>query len=52
MDWGFGIGICTLKYGMTGQQGLAVYSTENATQYSVKIYIGTETDKEGMCAYV
>ena len=42
----------TMVYGMTGQQGSAVYRTENSTQYSVMIYMGKESKKEWMHVYV
>ena len=52
MDWGFGTGICTLR----SMEGLAnrdlLQSTENSTQYSVIIYVGKESEREGMCVYV
>ena len=37
--------------GMTGQWDL-LYSTENSTQYSVIIYVGKESEREWICAYV
>ena len=47
MDWGFGIGICTLRY----MEGLAIgdllYSTENSTQCPVIIYVGKESERNG-----
>ena len=38
-------------YGTTGQQGPAVYSTENSTKYSVKAYMGKESEREWMCVH-
>ena len=32
MDWGFGIGICTLRYMEQFANGDLLYSTENSTQ--------------------
>ena len=29
-----------------------LYSTENSTQYSVIIYVGKESEGEGICVYV
>ena len=37
---------------MTGQQGPAVYSTGNSTQYSVIICFGKESEREWMCVHV
>ena len=36
---------------MTGNWDL-LYSTENSTQYSVKIYEGKESEREWMCVHV
>ena len=40
MDWGFGIGICTLRYVEWLASGALLYSTGISTQYSVIIYVG------------
>ena len=37
MDWGFGIGICTLRYMEWLATGDLLYSTENSTHYSMII---------------
>ena len=52
MDWGFGISICTLLYIEWMVNGDLLCSTENATQYSVIIYIGKGPEKECICVYV
>ena len=39
-------------YRMIGQQGPAIYSTENSIQYSVIICVGKEYEKEWICEYV
>ena len=50
MNWGFGIGTCTLEAGeMIGD---LLYSTENSFQYSVIIYVEKESEREWMCVYV
>ena len=49
MDWGFGIGICTLKYTERLTNGDLLYSTENSTQYSVITYVGKEFKREWIC---
>ena len=36
----------TVVYGITGQQGPAIYSTGNSIQYSVMIYMGKESERE------
>ena len=41
----------TMVYEMVGQWDL-LYSTGNATQYSVIIYMGKESEKEWICVYV
>ena len=49
MDWGFGVGICTLRYTeQLANEGL-LYSTENSTQYSTIIYVRKETEREWIC---
>ena len=50
MHWGFGIGICTLRYMEQLAKGDPLYSTENSTQYSVIIYVGKES-KRMTCVY-
>ena len=47
MDWGFGIGICTLRSMECLANGDLMYSTENSVQYSVIIYLGKESEKNG-----
>ena len=48
VDWGLGIGICTMKYReWLGKKDL-LYSTRNSTQYSVILTM----IKESMCVYV
>lgn len=44
IDWGFGIGICTPRYMERLAKGDLLCSTENATQYSVIIYLGKESE--------
>ena len=48
MDWEFGIVTGTLRYMANGD---LLYNTENSTQYSVTIYMGKESEREGMCAH-
>ena len=57
-EWGRGNGLVvwdwymyTEVYGMTGQQGPAIYSTGNSTQYSVITYMGKESEREWMCVH-
>ena len=45
-DWGFGIGICTLRY-----MDL-LYSPGSSTQDSVTIYVGKESEREQICVHV
>ena len=52
MDWGFGMGICTLLYVGWMVNGNLLYSTRNSTQYSVMTYMGKESEKEGVCICV
>ena len=52
MDWGFGIGICTLSYIELLANGDLLYCTENSTQYSVIIYVGKESKREWICVYI
>ena len=52
MVWGFGIGICTLRYMEPLAKGGLLYSTENSTPYSVIIYVGKESEKMAMCVCV
>ena len=51
MDWGFGIGMCTLLYveWMVNRDLLRI--AENSTQYSVIISMGGEFEKSG-CVYM
>ena len=46
MDWGFGIGICTLQYMEWMFNGDLLYSIRNSTQYSVITYMGKESEKK------
>lgn len=41
----------TEVYG-TIDQDLLLYSTENATQYSVMIYVGKESERMDMCTHM
>ena len=52
MDWGFGVGTCTLWYMEWLANGDLLYSTENSTQYSVIIYMGKESEKKWICVHV
>ena len=49
MDWGFGIGTCTLWYTESLANRDLLYSAGNYTQYSITMYMGKESEKEGMC---
>ena len=42
MNWGFGIGICTLLYIEWIVNGDLLYSPEKSTQYSVITYMGMD----------
>ena len=46
IEWGFGIGICTVLYMEKCIDRDLLYSTANSTQYSVTIYMGKESEKE------
>ena len=46
MDWGVGIGICTLSYTEWMVSGNLQYSTGNSIQYSVINCMGKESEKE------
>ena len=53
--WTRGLGLAYAHsgiYGMIGQQGHVVYSTENSMQYSARIYVGKEAEREWMCVHV
>ena len=52
MDWGFGTGMCTLKYMEWLAHRDKLYSTGNSTRYSVIIYLGKESEREWTCVYV
>ena len=52
LDWDFGIGICTLRYMEQLANRDLIYSSENFNQYSVMIYVGKESEREEICAYV
>ena len=45
MDWGFGIGICTLLYMEKMVNGDLLYSTVNSIQYPVITYMRKESEK-------
>ena len=51
MEWGFGTGICTLRYMEQLANRDLLYSTGNSTQYSVIIYVG-KNQREEICLYV
>ncbi len=52
MDWEFGISRCKLLYiGWVNNKDL-LYSTGNATQYSVITYMGKESKKEWIDVYI
>ena len=52
MNWGFGIGICTLQYMERLANGDLLYSTKNSTQYSVITYAGKKSEIKQMCIHV
>ena len=52
VDWGFGTGICTLRYMEWLVKGDLLYGTEISTQYPVTIYVGKESEREFMRVYV
>ena len=52
LDWGFGIGLCTLWYMKWLASLDLLCGTEKSTQYSVIIYVGKESEKEWMCGRV
>ena len=49
MDWGCGIGICTLTYMEQLAEEDLLYSTEDSTEYSVIVSVGKESDRMGRC---
>ena len=51
MDLGFGIGTGTLWYKEWLANGHRLYSTEKSTSYSMIIYMGKESEKNG-CVYM
>ena len=46
MDWGFGIGTCTLRYTEWLENQDLLCSTKDSAQYSVVTCMGKETEKE------
>ena len=52
MDWGYGVGICTLR----SMEGLAngdlLTSTGSSTQYCAIIYVGRETERMDVCTWI
>ena len=44
MYWGFGIGICTLRYMEELANEDLLYSRANTSQYSVVVYMGKESE--------
>ena len=52
MDWGFGIGRCTLRCMELLANGDVLYSTKKSTLYSVIIYVGKEYEREWIFVYV
>ena len=52
MDWGFGIGICTLRCVEWSASENLLYSTGHLAQYSVITYKGKESEREWMCVHV
>ena len=51
VDWGFGIGICTLRYTEWLPNKDLPYSTGNSIQYSVIIYVRKESKRKWICVY-
>ena len=52
MDWGFGVGIYTMRFMGWLAKGDLLYSTGSSTQYSVIISLGKEPEKsvtESLC---
>ena len=52
MDYGFGIGICTLWCTEQLANVDLVYIRGNSPQYSVIIYMGKESEREWLCVHV
>lgn len=52
MDWGFGIGRCTLLYLERMVNEDPLYSAGNSTHYSMMTYTGKEPEKEWVRVYV
>ena len=52
MDWGFGIGVNTVRYTECLASGDLLHSTKTSIQYSVIIYVGKESEREGMYVYI
>ena len=50
MDWGFRIGICTLRYGMIGQWGPAIQHREPYPIFCDN-YVEKESLRECICMY-
>ena len=51
MDWGFGIGICTLLHMEWRANGDPLYSIGNSTQHSVITHTGKESEKKNGYVY-
>ena len=52
MDWGFGIGIGTLRAREWLATGDPLCRTGKSAQYSVMIYMGKESEREWMRVHV
>ena len=52
INWEIGMNICTLLCIKLMTSEDLLYSTGNATQYSVMSYVGKESKKEGVCVCV
>ena len=52
MDWGFGMGICTLWSVECLANRDLPYSTGDSPQDSVILYVGKESEKEWICIQV
>ena len=52
VDWGFGTGICTLRYMERLANGDLLHSIENSTQNSAMIYVGKNSKRKWTCVHV
>ena len=52
MDWGFGIGICTLRDMEWLANRNLPSSTEHSTQYSLIIYVKKDSERDYICVHV